>query len=598
MTNSLTRRILGTVLFIGTLLFFLASLSWSALSQAQPHVPRPYLVADINPGPDASSPTFLTAGSETLYAFASDPEKRGLWATDGTEENTRFLHEMYPNEPNSSYVPYYPTPVALSGATAAVGDKLFYINDDGVSGEELWISDGSPTGTMMVKDTMPGAASSYPRNLVAFNDSEVIYRTQDEAHGAEIWISDGTITSTQILTDIVPGVGSSDPYGFIRVDNLVYFVADDSTLGDALWQSDGTASGTKLLASIAPWSGSGFINTLTYVNGLLFFYNYHPSFGFEYWRSDGTQAGTWLLKDINSGVGSSMQFDTSNHIGFGGNFYFYANDHSEYGGELWRSDGSQENTILLKDINSGSASSDSMRFAIANSRLFFTANDGVHGRELWVTDGTESGTKLVLDINPTGDGINYYNPYSYHVPDYASLNDLYFFTANDGIHGTELWQSDGTAEGTVMVMDINPGDGSSQPSNFAVIGNTLYFAADDGVHGREIWALSHDAIAEDDTVITRMGQPATILFLENDNYLDPDQLQIAIASQPQHGSVALNNFAFLYTPEMGYIGPDSFTYTLSDGVSAPEAATVIINVEGTRLFLPYIVKFNLVDLPD
>ncbi|MCB8924828.1 MAG: cadherin-like domain-containing protein [Ardenticatenaceae bacterium] len=274
---------------------------------------------------------------------------------------------------------------------------------------------------------------------------------------------------------------------------------------------------------------------------------------------------------------------------------FYANDHSEYGGELWRSDGSQENTILLKDINSGSASSDSMRFAIANSRLFFTANDGVHGRELWISDGTEIGTSMVLDINATGGAINY-SYYSY--PDFASFDGLYFFAANDGVNGLELWQSDGTAEGTVMVMDINPGDGSSQPSNFAVIGNTLYFAADDGVHGREIWALSHDAIAEDDTVITRMGQPATILFLENDNYLDPDQLQIAIASQPQHGSVALNNFAFLYTPEMGYIGPDSFTYTLSDGVSAPEAATVIINVEGTRLFLPYIVKFNLVDLPD
>ena len=146
-----------------------------------------------------------------------------------------------------------------------------------------------------------------------------------------------------------------------------------------------------------------------------------------------------------------------------------------------------------------------------------------------------------------------------------------------------------------MVMDINPGPASSAPSGFAVLGNTLYFVADDGVHGREIWALSHAAIPKDDYVVTRMGQPTTIFFLENDTYLDLDQLQIAIASQPQHGSVALNNFAFLYTPEMGYIGSDSFTYTLTDGVNEPEAATVYINVEGARLFLPYIVKFNLVD---
>jgi len=600
MTNSLTRRILGTVLFIGTLLFFLASLSWSALSQAQPHVPRPYLVADINPGPDASNPDFLTAGTETLYAFASDPDQRGVWATDGSEEGTRFLAEIYPNYPNEYYVPayLYPTPVAEYGAPATVGDKLFYANDDGVSGEELWISDGSPMGTMMVKDIRPGALSAYPGSLTSFHEQELIFRGSDAEHGVELWFSDGTITNTHIISDIVPGAFGSWPSGMIQVGNYVYFQVRNEAYEVSLWRTDGTAVGTEYLVE-TPGGGYRYLeNPLSYVNGLLFFAAIHPDYGLECWRSDGTDVGTWPLTDIAPGTDGSIGYGQGNHIGFNTNFYFAAYDRSVYGAELWKSDGSEENTILLKDINPGTNSSVPLWLEVANNLLFFTANDGVHGRELWITDGTEIGTNMVLDINPTGDAIQTGYGVDFYLPKYASLNDLYFFAANDGVHGTELWQSDGTAVGTVMVMDIIPGPVGSEPRGFAVLGNTLYFTADDGVHGREIWALSHDAIAEDDTIITRMGQSATILFLENDNYLDPDQLQIAIASQPQHGSVALNNFAFLYTPEMGYIGPDSFTYTLSDGVSAPEAATVFINVEGTRLFLPYIVKFDLVDLPD
>lgn len=601
MTNTLTRRILGTVLFIGMLLFFLVSLSWSAFSQTQPHVPRPYLVADINPGPDPSNPDFLTAGSETLYAFASDPDQRGVWATDGSEEGTRFLAEIYPNEPNEYYVPayLYPTPVAEYGAPAAVGDKLFYRNNDGIYGEALWVSDGSPTGTMMVKENSLGMHLSYPGNMTAINSSQLIFSASDGVSGTELWLSDGTITNTQIITDIVPGSTSAAPEDMILVDNIVYFRADDAVLGDSLWRSDGTTGGTELLIDIVDYAYSySYVTRLSYVDGVLYFMVNDPNYGYEYWRTDGTQVGTWILKDIAPGSVSSISFDESNYFGFAGNFYFVAHDRGDHGAELWQSDGSQENTILLKDINPGTSSSYPMWFEVANGHLFFTAYDGVHGWELWITDGTEDGTKMVLDINPTGDAIQIGYPTNFYLPNYASLNDLYFFPANDGVHGTELWQSDGTAEGTVMVMDINPGVGGSQPGNLVVLGNTLYFTADDGEHGREIWALSHDAIAEDDTVITRMGQPANILFLENDNYLDPDQLQIAIASQPQHGSVALNNFAFLYTPELGYIGPDSFTYTLSDGVSTSEAATVAIDVQGTRLFLPFIAKFNLVDLPN
>ena len=81
--------------------------------------------------------------------------------------------------------------------------------------------------------------------------------------------------------------------------------------------------------------------------------------------------------------------------------------------------------------------------------VFFTADDGIHGRELWKSNGTEEGTALVKDVQT---GIRHGSP--------SSMTDVagtLFFTADDGIRGSELWRSDGTEAGTVLVKDINAG---------------------------------------------------------------------------------------------------------------------------------------------
>ncbi|MFM8893398.1 MAG: ELWxxDGT repeat protein, partial [Planctomycetia bacterium] len=130
---------------------------------------------------------------------------------------------------------------------------------------------------------------------------------------------------------------------------------------------------------------------------------------------------------------------------------------------------------LIANVNSLPFSGSPQYLTAVGSTLFFVADDGVNGSELWKSDGTTAGTVLVKDIEPGSFGAS---PTSL-----TAVGNTLYFRAYTATNGHELWKSDGTATGTVLVKDIRPGSSGSSLTSLTAVGNTLYFTANDGVNG-------------------------------------------------------------------------------------------------------------------
>lgn len=323
----------------------------------------------------------------------------------------------------------------LAGATiprgpfgVANGKLIFnaYVSSD--PGQEVYMSDGTTAGTGLLKDILPGSAQSQPGNFMQFGNV-VIFSTRNAGNTAyELWKTDGTPNGTVKIRDINYLIGS---YGNAVLNGKLYFQAADPGYALTIWATDGVTA--SQVSNITPDESN-----LTTFGGWVYFNGDATSAaisnrsgsitGNELLRTNGTI--TEIAADVNPTTNNSSWSKPTNLAVIGGSLYFSADD-GVHGRELMKFDG--QTTTLIKDQYVGLGSSSPWHITGYNGKIYYSALDSTNSRELYVSDGTDAGTDLLADIYPGSTTCQMFiDPGCFSSTPRVNTSDPQQFTAFDG----------------------------------------------------------------------------------------------------------------------------------------------------------------------
>jgi ELWxxDGT repeat protein len=261
--------------------------------------------------------TQITAAGSNLYYTARSGNFNRLHVSDGTAQGTRLVDGENLGE--------------SGGRVAAIGNRLYFRACHFDLGCGLWTTDGSPSGTRLVKDIVSGMERATIRDLAVVGNTLYAWVVADE--GWQLWRSDGTTAGTAL---VYHSTVAEDYFGDWPVvfNARVYFTIKNSHTGWALWASDGTTAGTQVVFR-QPSSVNQAPNGFTVAGNTMFFYSYDSNQGWQLWQTDGTPRRTRIVMDIEPKAGWFPFPNVSRMASVNGTLFFTADD-GRHGMELWK----------------------------------------------------------------------------------------------------------------------------------------------------------------------------------------------------------------------------------------------------------------------
>lgn len=514
-------------------------LSGSELAYAQS------LLKDINAVPLGSRARGHTpAGSRVVFMATDDAHGRELWVTDGTRNGTHLLSDLNPGKASSTFSEIHALSgralffergssslyvtdgtvagtsklsggtginqpshvVPTSGATFIVtnngGSSLMALDDGSTSLRAVSI--GSPSGTstavlqtphvsgdslyvlvsQRTDPTAPRRTSLWRTSLDGRSAQEVsvdasswsellgvasgrfisLRRTPENAWALYAWSrDDGDI----LLDELSAPDDGIESYVVGHVQGRVIYFSMAYSGAPTYTSTDGTVAGTHALfptESLIAWSQGVLLDDR------LLFVRHGAETGRELWSTDGTPSGTRIVADIFPGTGSA---DPESIRVIGDQVYFCAND-GVLGFELWASDGTEQGTRLVADIFEGSGSGNPSGATPTAYGVVLSATDAEYGSETRLVDVTTGAHRMIQPVGPV-------QTYSAFPKSFVSMSNVALFQVDDGIHGRELWRTDGLAEGTTLVEDATPGPSGSRIQNLGCPDDGCIWFRNDGL---------------------------------------------------------------------------------------------------------------------
>lgn len=447
---------------------------------------------------DLEAPAIFGQVKNQLILFAGP----GITKTDGTLAGTTVMRAI-------SSGGYRHT------QRFAAGDNLFFNFSTSNDDMELWKANIVTNEVALVKDIYPG----YPTGLIhyagaAAGDKFIFPAKGSDASGEEVWVSDGTPDGTFMLKDIHPSSGS-EPMHFVSAGERVFFTANSPTTSRELWVTNGSAEGTKMVKEINTTQDGVAYETPARLGNKVVFAGLGASFN-QPWISDGTAEGTKIIKILNANGSYPTAFTTANN----NKVYFVAND-GVHGKELFVTDGTEAGTTLI-DVIPGAEGSNPSRITPVKDAVYFYSNN-----KIYRTLGTQSTTEIVAAIKIESDLYPVGNYLCFLADHPQKGRELYRVDVTKFPQQINFPEITGAVVGNSILLNVTSTSGlpvslSTTDNNIAINGNTITLLAEGPVTVEATQQGNNDYTAAEKLIITFCVNPqAPVIDVDVSNPEEP-----------------------------------------------------------------------------